>query len=85
MIPNKRNGQYIRKITWSWALRNKAHQRQLRAADKNEAVNAPVSPANKIDEALVTLSVEQYNAQANIKSIQSADEALGTLIDIKTW
>ncbi|RZQ54666.1 hypothetical protein CWB73_08505 [Pseudoalteromonas phenolica] len=59
-----------------------AQQRQLQGASPDEAVTAPVSQPAKIDEALVNLKVEEFNAKANIQSIRTADEALGTLIDI---
>jgi flagellar hook protein FlgE len=45
-------------------------------------VTAPVSQPAKIDEALVNLKVEEFNAKANTQSIRTADEVLGTLIDI---
>jgi hypothetical protein len=59
-----------------------AQQRQLQGASPNEAVTAPVSQPAKIDEALVNLKVEEFNAKANTQSIRTADEVLGTLIDI---
>ena len=59
-----------------------AQQRQLQAASPEEAVTAPVSQPAKIDEALVNLKVEEFNAKANTQSIRTADEVLGNLIDI---
>ena len=59
-----------------------AQQRQLQGASPDEAVTAPASQPAEIDEALVNLKVEEFNAKANIQSIRTADEALGTLIDI---
>lgn len=59
-----------------------ALQLQLQGDSPDEAVTAPVSQPAKIDEALVNLKVEEFNAKANIQSIRTADEALGTLIDI---
>jgi hypothetical protein len=59
-----------------------AQQRQLQAASPEEAVTAPVSQPAKIDEALVNLKVEEFNAKANTQSIRTADEVLGTLVDI---
>jgi hypothetical protein len=59
-----------------------AQQRQLQGARPEEAVTAPVSQPAKIDEALVNLKVEEFNAKANTQSIRTADEVLGTLIDI---
>ncbi|MBE0366599.1 hypothetical protein J8L98_19270 [Pseudoalteromonas sp. MMG013] len=60
-----------------------AQQRQLQGARPEESVTAPVAQPAKIDEALVNLKVEEFNAKANVQSIRTADEALGTLIDIK--
>ncbi|KAF7769037.1 hypothetical protein PCIT_a3579 [Pseudoalteromonas citrea] len=60
-----------------------AQQRQLQGARPEESVTAPVSQSAKIDEALVNLKVEEFNAKANVQTIRTADEALGTLIDIK--
>ena len=37
----------------------------------------------RVDEAVVNLRVEQFNAQANTRTIQTADEVLGTLIDVR--
>ncbi|TLX48644.1 hypothetical protein C1E24_01900 [Pseudoalteromonas phenolica] len=59
-----------------------AQQRQLQGASPDEAVTAPVSQPAKIDEALVNLKVEEFNAKANTQSIRTADETLGTIIDI---
>ena len=60
-----------------------AQQRQLTAARPEEAITAPVAQPARIDEALVNLKVEEFNAKANTQSIQTADDVLGTLIDIK--
>ena len=60
-----------------------AQQRQLTAARPEEAVTAPVSQPARIDDALVNLKVEEFNAKANTQSIQTADDVLGTLVDIK--
>ncbi|CAH9054067.1 hypothetical protein PSECIP111951_01908 [Pseudoalteromonas holothuriae] len=60
-----------------------SQQRQLQAASANEATTAPVSQPAKIDESLVNLKVEEFNAKANTQTIRTADEALGTLIDIR--
>lgn len=60
-----------------------AQQRQLQAARPEEAVTPPVTQPARLDEALVNLKVEEFNAKANTQTIQTADEVLGTLIDIK--
>jgi hypothetical protein len=58
-------------------------QRQLQAASTEEAVVAPVPQPTKVDESLINLKLEEMNAKANTQSIKTADEVLGTLIDIK--
>ncbi|WP_462150565.1 hypothetical protein [Pseudoalteromonas xiamenensis] len=60
-----------------------AQQRQLQAARPEEAVTPPVSQLPRLDESLVQLKVEEFNAKANTQSIRTADEVLGTLVDIK--
>lgn len=49
------------------------------APETREAQSQPVN----VTEELVNLRVEQFNAQANTRSIQTADEVLGTLIDVR--
>jgi len=55
----------------------------LDAARTDEVIAQPAQPPAKIDEELVNLKVEQFNAQANVSTIQTADEVLGTLIDVR--
>lgn len=52
----------------------------LESAAQNEAAqnNAP-----SLESSLVDLNVQELNAQANVRSIQSADEVLGTIVDIR--
>jgi len=59
-----------------------SQQRQLQGADPSEAITAPVSQPAKIEESLVNLKVEEFNAKANAQTIRTADEVLGTIIDI---
>ncbi|MEI5640318.1 MULTISPECIES: hypothetical protein [unclassified Pseudoalteromonas] len=61
----------------------RASQRQLQAASSDEATTAPVSETPSLTESVVALKVEEFNAKANVQTIRTADEALGTLIDIK--
>jgi len=58
-------------------------EQNLEAARTDEVITQPAQPPAKIDEALVNLKVEQFNAQANVSTIQTADEVLGTLIDVR--
>ena len=60
-----------------------SQQRQLQAASAQEAVTAPVAQPAKVNESLINLKLEELNAKANTQSIKTADEVLGTLIDIK--
>ncbi|CCQ12740.1 FIG00949588: hypothetical protein [Pseudoalteromonas luteoviolacea B = ATCC 29581] len=60
-----------------------AQQRQTQAARPEEAVTAPVAQPPKVDEALVQLKVEEFNAKANTQTIRTADEVLGTLVDVR--
>jgi flagellar hook protein FlgE len=46
-------------------------------------ITQPAQPPAKVDEELVNLKVEQFNAKANVATIQTADEVLGTLIDVR--
>ncbi|GEK09720.1 hypothetical protein HUZ36_19800 [Pseudoalteromonas sp. McH1-7] len=62
---------------------DRAFGRQLQGASTEEAVTAPVSETPSLTESVVALKVEEFNAKANVQSIRTADEALGTLIDIK--
>ncbi|MCH8537233.1 MAG: excinuclease ATPase subunit [Alkalimonas sp.] len=52
----------------------------LESAAQNEVAqgNAP-----SVESSLVELNVQELNAQANVRSIQSADEVLGTIVDIR--
>ena len=42
-----------------------------------------MSETPSLTESVVALKVEEFNAKANVQTIRTADEALGTLIDIK--
>jgi hypothetical protein len=57
-----------------------SEQQKLQAAPQETVTTQ--APA-RVDEALVNLRVEQFNAQANTRTIQTADEVLGTLIDVR--
>ncbi|MFY8273809.1 hypothetical protein AAEU32_06750 [Pseudoalteromonas sp. SSDWG2] len=57
--------------------------RQLQGAGSNEAITAPVAQTPRIEEEVVNLKVAEFSAKANARSIQTADEVLGTIIDIR--
>ncbi len=55
---------------------------------EQQSLQSPAPPPTQnnsvnVSEELVNLRVEQFNAQANTQSIQTADEVLGTLIDVR--
>jgi len=55
---------------------------QTAAADRQNGLSVASQPASLTD-SLVQLGQEERNAQANAKSIQTADDVLGTVIDIR--
>lgn len=61
---------------------NETEQAVAQAAAPQQASVAPREPASLTD-SLVQLGQEERNAQANVRSIQTADEVLGTVIDIR--
>jgi Holliday junction resolvasome RuvABC DNA-binding subunit len=55
---------------------------QTAAAEQPRTVQTAEQPGS-LTNSLVQLGQEQRNAQANVKSIQTADEVLGSVIDIR--
>lgn len=57
----------------------------LETAAQNAASPNVVAQANtpSVEASLVELNAQELNAQANVRSIQSADEVLGTIVDIR--
>lgn len=53
------------------------------AATERQASLQTTEQAPSLSSSLVQLGQEERNAQANAKSIQTADEVLGTVIDIR--
>ncbi|WP_199610648.1 hypothetical protein [Flocculibacter collagenilyticus] len=61
---------------------NARDQQALEVAD--DAVNQPTTPtAPDFTDSLVQLRVEQRNAEVNAKTIETADDVLGTIIDVR--
>jgi hypothetical protein len=66
-------------------------QRQLNAREDAAVQQASAdrvtltseSQIPSLTQSLVQLNTEQINAEANVRSIQTADEALGSVIDIR--
>ena len=61
---------------------NETEQAVAQTAVPQQASVAPRESASLTD-SLVQLGQEERNAQANVRSIQTADEVLGTVIDIR--
>ncbi len=57
-----------------------AQDRNAVAQQPEPSVAAPKTPA--LEQSLVQLATESVYAEANVRSIKSADEMLGTLIDV---
>lgn len=55
---------------------------QTAAAEQQRPLQTTEQPVS-LTNSLVQLGQEERNAQANVKSIQTADEVLGTVIDIR--
>lgn len=68
------NEQRIRNTQDTAAAEEATQQRQIPAAE-------PRNPS--LDQSLVQLVTEQNYAEANVKSIKTADEMLGSVIDIR--
>lgn len=66
------------------AVQQNETQQAVTATDntaQTRAVQAENAPA--LTESLVRLNSEERNAQANVRSIQTADQVLGSVIDIR--
>lgn len=60
-----------------------AAETDVRQAEAPEQ-NRPTQPqAPSVEQSLVQLTNESRNAEANVRSIQAADDALGTIIDVR--
>ena len=68
------NEQRIRSAQDTAAVEQAAQQRREPAAE-------PVNPS--LEQSLVQLVAEQNYAEANVKSIKTADDVLGSVIDIR--
>lgn len=56
---------------------------QQTTARQNTVMNSATSGTPSLEQSLVQLNVEQRNAEANVRSMQTADEVLGSVIDIR--
>lgn len=58
------------------------------AAERNRNAQTPPVTENRaatpsLEQSLVQLTAEQRNAEANVRSIETADQVLGSVIDIR--
>jgi flagellar hook protein FlgE len=60
-----------------------AAENEVRQAEAPEQTRSSQSQVPSLAESLTQLNTESRNAQANVRSIQAADEALGTIIDVR--
>ncbi|KKO44584.1 excinuclease ATPase subunit [Arsukibacterium ikkense] len=60
-----------------------ASDTELRQAQAPEQVQPSQRQVPSVEQSLVQLTSESRNAEANVRSIQAADEALGTIIDVR--
>ena len=58
-------------------------QPETQPASEQEGVTQPVQSSAEISQELVNLRVEQRNAEANANTIRTADEVLGTILDVR--
>ncbi len=56
---------------------------QSATADNSQSRVAQTRFQPELTDSLVRLNVEERNAQANVKSIQTADQMLGSIIDLR--
>lgn len=56
---------------------------QQTTARQNTVMNSATSGTPSLEQSLVQLNVEQRSAEANVRSMQTADEVLGSVIDIR--
>ncbi|MEM0515126.1 hypothetical protein WCN91_06745 [Pseudoalteromonas sp. YIC-827] len=57
--------------------------RQPQGASNGETLIAPVAETPRLEQELVNLQVAELQAKASARVISSADELLGTIIDIR--
>tara|TARA_R110002126_G_scaffold43555_19_gene124931 strand:+ start:5249 stop:5554 length:306 start_codon:yes stop_codon:yes gene_type:complete len=60
-----------------------AAEEDVRQAQAPEQTRPSQAQAPSVEQSLVQLNSESRNAEANVRSIQAADEALGTIIDVR--
>lgn len=60
-----------------------AQRPDVAAADTAATNTTPNTQAPSLTSSLVQLGQEERNAQANVRSIQTADQVLGSVIDIR--
>lgn len=71
-------------------LNRQQQQQQVDAAQDQQAAQADATarqqqaaPATDVTQSLVRLEQQELSAQANVRSLRTADEMLGSIIDIR--
>lgn len=71
-------------------LNRQQQQQQVEAAQDQQAAQADAAarpqqaaPATDVTQSLVRLEQQELSAQANVRSLRTADEMLGSIIDIR--
>jgi len=72
-----------RETTNEQRLRNAQDNAAAEQATQQRQVPVTESTNPSLEQSLVQLVTEQNNAEANVKSIKTADEVLGSVIDIR--
>lgn len=60
-----------------------AAEPEVRQAEAPEQTRPSQRQVPSVEQSLVQLTAESRNAEANVRSIQAADEVLGTIIDVR--
>lgn len=72
-----------RETTNQQRLLNAREDAAVQQASADRVTLSSESQVPSLTQSLVQLNTEQINAEANVRSIQTADEALGSVIDIR--
>jgi uncharacterized protein RhaS with RHS repeats len=72
-----------RETTNQQRLLNAREDAAVQRASADRVTLSSDSQVPSLTQSLVQLNTEQINAEANVRSIQTADEALGSVIDIR--
>lgn len=63
---------------------NRLQEQDVSLQDRQEATPTPATaPARDLTQSLVRLEQQELQAQANVRSLRTADEMLGSIIDVR--